>query len=218
MIGFLIKDWKLLRRQGRTFGMMILIACSVAFIGSRDFSTFITSYMTFMVAMFSFSSFSYDDFDNGMAFLMSLPSGRKDYVRAKYLFTILLIAGGWLVGAFMRLILYALRFSMAEYMEILPSEPIYMLVCLIYTGLTFPALIRFGAEKGRNVAFSLLAVASIGVYLFFQTDLRIPILNMFDQLSGVSAVTALLLITAVCILVQFVSYLVSVRIIMKKEF
>ena len=85
MSGLLIKDWKLLKRQGRYYGMVLILVCAMIFVGSKSYSSFITSYLTFMISMFAISSFSYDELDNGMAFLMALPSGRKHYVQAKYL-------------------------------------------------------------------------------------------------------------------------------------
>ena len=131
MTGLLIKDWMLLKRQGRYFMIVLALACALAFMGSESFSSFVTTYLTFMVSMFNFSLFSYDEFDNGMAFLMTLPSGRDDYVKARYIFSILLTSCGWLAGTILRMGLYLMRFSAAEYMEILPYEPVYLLICMI---------------------------------------------------------------------------------------
>lgn len=41
-------------------------------------------------SMFSLSTISYDEFDNGNAFLFSLPITRKGYVIEKYIFGIML--------------------------------------------------------------------------------------------------------------------------------
>ena len=116
MTGLLLKDWKLFRRQGRYYGFVLILACAMAFIGSKDFSSFITSYMTFMIAIFSFSSFTYDEYEDGMAFLMALPSGRRDYVKAKYVFSLLLITGGWIMAVILRFGFFLIRYSAAEYL------------------------------------------------------------------------------------------------------
>lgn len=219
MTGLLIKDWKVLKRQGRYFGMVLILACVLSFTGSRSFSSFITSYLTFMISMFAFSSFSYDELENGMVYLMALPSGRREYVKAKYTFSFLLILGGWLLGVLLRLTLFLIRFSLAEYLaEVLPSEPVYLLLCLIYVGLAFPALIRFGAEKGRNIAFLSLAVLAVGVYLAADRGGGILILGWMDRMSETSPAVLLLILAGACALVQLVSYRISVHIIEKKEF
>ena len=46
MKGLILKDWKILRRQGHHYGMALLLICAIAFVGSKNFSSFITSYLT----------------------------------------------------------------------------------------------------------------------------------------------------------------------------
>ena len=41
------------------------------------------------------SSVSYDEFNNGLSYLMTLPTTKKDYVREKYLFGFLLSGMTW---------------------------------------------------------------------------------------------------------------------------
>ena len=46
-------------------------------------TSFPIGFLGFVGALFSLSSISYDEFDNGNAFLFSLPITRKDYVLDK---------------------------------------------------------------------------------------------------------------------------------------
>ena len=218
MTGLLIKDWMLLKRQGRYFAVALIIVCAMAFVGSESYSSFITSYLTFMVSMFAISSFSYDEYDNGMSFLLALPSGREDYVKAKYMFSFLLITGGWLLGMLFRVAFFLSRHSFEKYVEQLPSEPIYLFFCLIYIGLALPALIWFGAEKGRNLIFTTLAVVTIGVFTVVKTGVGIPELKQFFMMVESSVALALGCLAAAVLLIWFISYRVSLQIIKKKEF
>lgn len=222
MTGLMIKDWLLLKRQGRYFVIVVVFACIISFSGSESFSSFVTSYLTFMITMFSFSSFSYDEVDNGMAYLMALPSGRRDYVKAKYLFSILLIAGGWFAGCLMRMILFLIRFSVADYLEILPSEPIYLLFCLVYISGGFPVILKYGAEKGRNIVFMTLALFAAGVFMIVKFRLTVPVLTSaalkMIQWSETWPMMVLILQLAACILILWISYLSAVQIMEKKEF
>lgn len=218
MNGLLIKDFRLLLRQGRYFGMVLILACAMAFAGSKNFSSFITSYLTFMITMFSFSSFSYDEYDNGMTFLTALPSGRRDYVKAKYAFGILLIFGGWLTASLLRMLFFLIRFSLADYLEVLPEEPVYLMICLIYIGCAFPVLFKYGAEKGRNATFVLLAVIALAVYALYKLHHGLPVLTALVQTAERSPGFFLLILAAVCILVLFCSYQISLRIMTGKEF
>lgn len=214
MSGFLMKDFKLFLRQGRYYGIVVILACVLAFTGTKNFSSFLSSYLTFMITMFSFSSFSYDEYDNGMEFLMALPRGRQDYVKAKYIFGILLIFGGWLLGSLMRLGFFLLRFSMEEYLEILPEEPVYLMICLIFIGCAFPFLIRYGAERGRNMSFIILAVTAFGVFLMIRLGVQIPGLSGEIEAPAL----ALMFLAAVCFLVLFISFRISMQIMKRKEF
>ena len=54
--------------------------------------SFIIGYLTFIGSVFTLSTISYDEFDNGNAFLFSLPITRKLYALEKYVF-------GFLTGA-----------------------------------------------------------------------------------------------------------------------
>lgn len=48
--------------------------------------------MTMFRAMIAVGTLSYDETDNGLAFLMTLPVDRKTYVREKYLFILICTA------------------------------------------------------------------------------------------------------------------------------
>ena len=84
MKGLLIKDFKLLKNQKNFF--IILIAIVIGMSAYMEDVSFIIGYLTFICSMFTLSSISYDEFDNGYAFLFSLPITRKGYVLEKYSF------------------------------------------------------------------------------------------------------------------------------------
>ena len=62
MKGLLIKDWKLLKQQGRFYLIVLLLAVMMLISGSKSYASFVTSYMTFLVAVFSFTTFSLDEY------------------------------------------------------------------------------------------------------------------------------------------------------------
>lgn len=219
MNGLLIKDWKLMRRQGFYFGAAIVVLGAIAFASSsKSYSSFVTSYLTFMISIFSFSSFGYDEYENGMEFLMALPSGRRDYVKAKYTFSFLLILGGWLAGDLLQMLLFLVRFSAAEYLEFLPETPVYLLLCMLYVGAALPALIWFGAEKGRNISFLVLAVLAFGAFMTAKSEVGLQVLRQMDRLADNGPLLLVLVLAAVCVLLWAVSFGISLKLIEKKEF
>ena len=71
MKGLLIKDFKLMKNQKNFFFIMIFIAAAMLF--AEFESTFVVSYFTMIASMFVLSTISYDEYDNGYAFLFSMP-------------------------------------------------------------------------------------------------------------------------------------------------
>ena len=94
MKGLLIKDFKLMKNQKNFFFIMIFIAAAMLF--AEFESTFVVSYFTMIASMFVLSTISYDEYDNGYAFLFSMPFSRTSYVKEKYVFSILVGRGAWL--------------------------------------------------------------------------------------------------------------------------
>lgn len=96
MKGLLIKDFKLMKMQKNFFLMMIAIVIAISFFQNEI--SFPLGFLPFVISLFSLSTISYDEFDNGNAFLFSLPISRKDYVKEKYLLSFLLGFGALILG------------------------------------------------------------------------------------------------------------------------
>ena len=75
MKGLLIKDIKLLKNQLRFYAALVAIGLMMMIF--QDNIMFAISYISVMFGMFTLSSISYDEMDNGTAFLMTLPVTRK---------------------------------------------------------------------------------------------------------------------------------------------
>ena len=91
MKGLLIKDFKLMKEQ-KNFLLIILIITIGMSLFTNDLS-FALGFLTFIVSLFSLSTTSYDEFDNGNAFLFTLPITRSKYVIEKYYLSMILGIG-----------------------------------------------------------------------------------------------------------------------------
>lgn len=218
MRGLLIKDIKLLKQQGKFYLILFILAVAMILNGSKDYGIFVTSYLTFMVAVLSFTSFTYDEYDNGMAFLMTLPIGRRTYVKEKYLVSGLLIFGGWLTAVLLRLILVSVRFSLDAWLEDAVTEPIYLCCALIFIACSIPCMIKFGVEKGRTGAMLLVAVILIGCYLLEKTGIGTPFFHRLGEFMESSTLYLLGTLAVICIVVITISYLCALKLVEKKEY
>lgn len=52
-------------------------------------ATFVVGYIILVFGLFALNTISYDEMDNGYAFLFTLPISRADYVKEKYVYGIL---------------------------------------------------------------------------------------------------------------------------------
>ncbi|MGI6008016.1 MAG: ABC-2 transporter permease [Ruminococcus sp.] len=217
MKGLLIKDFKLMKAQ-KNFFVVFLVIC-VAMLAATEDAVFAIGFLGFGGALFTLSSISYDEFENGNAFLFSLPITRKKYVGEKYGFGLIMGSCGWLLGVIVTGI-----FSMAKgksgLMNELPSMVVLLSVVMIMLALMIPVHLKFGGERGRIV---ILAVVGVIVVLGFfagrlQKTLGIDLSGPLSWLSSldesVLAPAALLASFAILLL----SCALSCRIMLKKEF
>ena len=84
MLGLLIKDMKLMLIEKKYFSLILLIAIMLAFTVTD--MAFIITYVTIIFSSYTVTTISYDEANNGNAFLMTLPFDRSIYVKEKYLF------------------------------------------------------------------------------------------------------------------------------------
>ncbi len=94
MKGLLIKDLLLLKNQQRFFLLFFLMSAGMLL---ADFnSVFVINYVTMIFSLFTLSSISYDEFDNGYAFLFTLPITRNQYAAEKYVFGLVTGSFAWM--------------------------------------------------------------------------------------------------------------------------
>lgn len=82
MKGFLKKDLALLRNTGKVYFAVVGMGIILGLV-NKEMRSFSSSFIMIMLALTGVSTLSYDDFENGMPFLMSLPVSRKTCVKEK---------------------------------------------------------------------------------------------------------------------------------------
>lgn len=218
MIGLLIKDWKLFKNQGRYFITILIIAMAVLMTGSAEYATFSTSYITFLVSYFALSTISYDEYDNGMGFLMALPVRRRTYVSEKYLLTVLLVGGAWLFSVGMNLICFHSNISDESFRELICTAPAFLLVAVVFLSISLPLFLKFGPERGRMVSFGILGVFFVVTFALAKSGIAAPKLNALDRISLDHPLPVFGSCLAFSIVFLGISYIVSIKLIEQKEF
>ncbi len=186
---------------------------------STDNISFILGYLTYMMPLFALSTFSYDEFDNGNAFLFTLPVSRKGYVIEKYCFSLLLGIASWMLAIVLSLAIGAMK-DFDSALEIVKVSPIIFGTMLLLLSIMIPLQIKFGTEKSR---VAILIVGGLIVLVVFgaaklckllKIDLEALANKVFQMSSGIVIAAAVMAV----LLVVWGSMNISTRIMNKKEF
>ncbi len=99
MRGLFVKDFRLLMLQ-KNF-LLLILAIVIGMMAFTDDVVFPLGFLSFVVSLFTVSTISYDDFDNGNAFLFTLPITRENYVIEKYFLGLLFGCTAWIVATYL---------------------------------------------------------------------------------------------------------------------
>ena len=218
MKGLMIKDMKLIAGQKRFYIIIILIGIMSVVTGMDP--AFFVGYITFLFTMLAITTLTYDEHENGMQFLLTLPVTARTYVKEKYIFSIAASALAAAIGTVFYLIVSlgmgnANGATVSEIILVCTGE---FMAVLFVLALTLPLIIYFGAEKGRMVLISIIVLLTLIAAL---AKMIVERAGFGDQLAECMDMngTALYVATIVFVIAGvLLSSAISVRILEKKEF
>lgn len=218
MKALLIKDWKLLMSQKQFFLVTIVIVGAFLFTAKNP--AFVVSYATIMYTVFTISTISYDDYHNGMSFLMTLPVSRTDYVAEKYTFGILMGSGTSAVVMAAAAAVFKVRDTGLSAEELLLSAMTAMLVAVFFLAFTIPVQLKFGAEKGRMalMAVSMLCFVLVmgGAVLAERMGWKAG--DLFEKVEEAPLGMVVCAMGAGCVCILLLSAVISLRVLKQREF
>lgn len=210
MLGLIKKDFLLIKANLKSMVIIFIVYLILAFQGTFDV-TFIVPLIGIMLFI---STFSYDDFNNWNSYAVTLPNGRKNVVRAKYIASIILTV---ILGVIALAIGVGISYTKTNSInldEIISSLMGTMLSSVIIIALLYPIVFKFGATNGRIILFAVVfGAAGIGALIAQFVDMT-SIINMINRLDSYPLV-AIPIISAILL---GISYLISNKIYQSKEF
>lgn len=218
MKGLLIKDVKLLKNQ-KQFFLVICIIGTLFLVTSND-PSFVITYMTLMFSIFTLSTISYDEHDNGAAYLFTLPISRQSYTMEKYVFCLITTMLAWVVFTAAALGATYYRQIEIDLRQWLVIAVTYLAVALLLLAITIPIQFKFGAERSRIALIAvvgcavLVAYAAAKIFEAFHIDLSAVIDRVAEMTPGVF----LAFLCAAAVAAIGISYSISLRIVKKKQF
>ena len=210
MIGLIKKDFLLIKANLKQMIIIFVIYLLLTFQGTFD----VTFVVPLIGIMLFITTFSYDDFNNWNPYAITLPKGRKNIVRAKYISSIILTIILSILSLALAVAISYTKTNSINIEEILSSLMGILLSSVIIISLLYPIIFKFGATNGRIILFIVVfSIAGIGAIITQFVDLTF-ILNMINKLDNY----VLIAIPIISIIMLSISYLISNKIYKNKEF
>ena len=221
MKGLLIKDIRLMKGQSTILLALLILVAVFTGVVSDVSPSFVVAYITIFLSIFVASTISYDEFDHGYLFLMTLPITRNKYVNEKYIFGILISIFAWCVGMVAGTALLIARDADMAAGEWIGSNLMYICIAWVFMSITMPLRLKFDSEKARYaniIVVGVILAAAFGTskLIEYVPDHITESVGKFFAALGDNGIVALSAVIAVAALL--ISYICSRHIMAKKEF
>lgn len=202
MKGLLLKDWYVLSRQMKVFGVMIVI---FALMPGMSMTAFAVMY----ASMLPYSSLAYDERSKWEMLAGMLPYKTKEIVLSKYVL-------GWITTGCAAVLALIAQLVIGFSGTGITSEDLWttgltFCMAMIIMAITLPMVFRFGVEKGRMLFLVLFVFIMVGTVSLTQGLIEAGSFSAQQLLSiGVWAPLA-------AVVFQVVSIAVSTRFYQKRS-
>ena len=210
MIGLIKKDFSLIRANLKSMIVVFVVYLALAIQGTFNFAFAVP----LIGVMLFISTFSYDDFNNWNSYAVTLPDGRKNVVKAKYLASIFLIIILEIISFILSIAINYTRTYPLNLEEIISLLVGTILASVITISLFYPITFKFGSTNSRIILFSVIFIlAGIGTIIsnFININFITNIINEIDN-------TPFILVPIISIVLLSISYLISTKIYKNREF
>lgn len=221
MKGLFVKDLRLMLIQGRVMAFIVVIVLVMwGILGIADGGA-VLGYVMIMLSLYIPSLISYDEMDNGYAWLFTMPVSRKQYVLEKYIFGFLCITAGILLCAAAGTVQILMLDGEQDLGEWLFTCGVFLLIGILFQALVMPFRLKYEGDKGRVVMFAVVVVfvllfyGAVRLAGIFTDDGIGRFMSFLDSLgvAGMLGCGAVITVAA-----AVVSALCSCRIMEKREF
>ena len=223
MKALLMKDLRTLKNERRLW--VSIIGVSVLFGVLFQNWYFMMGYIMFGLSMIARTMYQYDVADQGIVYLMTLPITRKEYVKEKYLLSLMSICIGGILSMILTKIGMLFTPDQADSnQEIFSAFLGILAVALVLQAIIFPVELKYDVSKSRIIILLLL----MGIIILFTAfdmligAILVAFITIFvDAFGGIFIQHFLgtVLLSAVVVgMIYFSSYRKSVKIMGQKEF
>lgn len=180
------------------------------FNGETDMS-FVLPFMSVVLMM---TTFSYDAYNKWDAYVIALPNGRKNSIKAKYIATIILLFIITMVVSIFTIITTYVKENTLNLGEVLQVFLAFFFNYNLVQGVMYPVIYKFGLERARiGIFVGVFGLGFLGSLISKFIDFE-PLLQHLDILNHYW----IFVLPIVSIIILYVSYKISEKIYQNREF
>ena len=209
MKGLIVKDLLLIKENIKQLVLFVLVFVFIGLQGNQIL-VFVPAFLSMMMFL---STFSYDDYNKWNSYAVTLPNGRKNIVKAKYIASICLSA----FAILFTYLLITISGMMNHHLN-LEETAVTLLGCwsavVLLQSFMYPLIFKVGLEKGRIFLFVFFIGVSALLGLVFQNikiSLPVEVISFLNHY-------LVIIFPFVMIILLYISYKISEKIVQKKEF
>lgn len=208
MLGLIKKDLLMIKGNLKMISIIFIVFILIALNGNGNFA-FIPAFIGVMLIM---STFSYDEYNKWDAYATTLPSGRRNIVKSKFIATFILILISFLVTLLLCLIIQYINNDI-NFKEIYESMLGCLIAIILLIAIMYPLIFKFGIEKSRiGIFIGIFGVTSL-VSILTKVKIQIP-----NSLLTFLSNYGFILFFGISLISILISYKISQKIYLNKEF
>ena len=209
MTGMIKKDLFMIKNNYKS----ILIALAIYVFYSIMFDMDMSFFLPFMGLMICISTINYDDYNNWHAYATTLPQGKVNVVKSKYITTIGITIILTIVSILLSFVIGSVRGTLKIDDSLSPIMG-ELLAIIFMMSVLFPILFKFGVEKGR-IAMITIGFGMFGLIILLTKVIKIEIPE--NLMTLIESYLPIIFIVASVIMIV-ISYLIAKKIYLKREF
>ena len=217
--GLIVKDFQTIKSYKSTVLYMVIIFVVCAFFNNQ-ITNFLPIFMPLWFGMLGISSFNYDELAKTDKYLLTFPVNKKEVVKAKYIYILLITLLGTLLGLVLTLIAQGIKTSNILDKDFLGNTLAFIIGSssgiIFLQAFQIPIMYKFGAEKGRIIQMIMIVILMIGISLIVTTLMKFFNISL-DNFGIILKDYLIAILGILMIIIYILSFIISCKIYSKSE-
>ena len=167
------------------------------------------------LGMLTFTGITYDKMYGWDKLALTMPVSRSGIVLSKYIMSALVSASALIVSSVIGIVIKQFVPVEEGMSDILMVAVVLFGALLLIYAVILPIIYKFGVEKARIMMFGVIAIPIVFITIIVR---YIPVPTGFIEFINSHVVLTGLIYLLICILIDVISYFISVHIYNQKEF